>query len=44
VVTPSLTDRGARLRDDDRHEEALPLLRDAVATGEPGASRLLALT
>ncbi|MEA5365312.1 hypothetical protein VA596_37690 [Amycolatopsis sp., V23-08] len=43
-MTPSLTDRGARLRDDDRHEEALPLLRDAVAAGEPGASRQLALT
>jgi Tfp pilus assembly protein PilF len=44
LVTTTLTDRGARLRDDDRHEEALPLLRDAVAAGEPGAPRLLALT
>ncbi|MFJ1761236.1 hypothetical protein ACIOD2_13015 [Amycolatopsis sp. NPDC088138] len=36
-MTPSLTDRGARLRDDDRHEEALPLLREAVAAGVASA-------
>ncbi len=39
-----LTLRGARLRDEDRHDEALPVLRDAVAAGEPDAPRLLALT
>lgn len=40
----TLTSRGAALRDDDRHEEALPILREAVAAHEPDADRLLALT
>lgn len=42
--TPALTARGAALRDEDRHEEAVPVLREAVAAGEPEADRLLALT
>src|SRR5690242_2797643 len=39
----SLTERGAELRDAERHAEAIPVLRQAVARGEPDAPRLLAL-
>jgi Tfp pilus assembly protein PilF len=42
--TRTLTSQGAALRDEDRHEEALPILREAVAAHEPDADRLLALT
>ncbi|MFI9382106.1 tetratricopeptide repeat protein [Kutzneria sp. NPDC052558] len=37
-----LTGRAAALRDEDRHDEAIALLRDAVAAGEPSAPEVLA--
>ena len=37
-----LTGRAAELRDDDRHDEAIALLRDAVVAGEPSAPEELA--
>ncbi|WP_329051163.1 tetratricopeptide repeat protein [Amycolatopsis sp. NBC_01488] len=40
----TLTAQGAALREEDRHEEAVPVLREAVAAHEPDADRLLALT
>ncbi|MEV6823435.1 tetratricopeptide repeat protein [Amycolatopsis sp. NPDC051102] len=39
-----LTAQGAALRVEDRHEEAVPILRAAIAAGEPEADRILALT
>ncbi len=42
--TQTLTARGAALREEDRHDEAVPVLREAVAAHEPEADRLLALT
>lgn len=40
----SLPVRVNRLRDEDRYDEALPILRDAFAAGEPEASRLYAVS
>ncbi|NIH80840.1 tetratricopeptide repeat protein [Amycolatopsis viridis] len=37
-----LTRRGTELRDEDLHEEAIEVLREAVAAGEPSAPRELA--
>lgn len=37
-----LVGRAAELREEDRHDEAIALLRDAVAAGEPSAPRDLA--
>ncbi|MEV5713341.1 tetratricopeptide repeat protein [Amycolatopsis mediterranei] len=42
--TDSLPVRVNRLRDEDRYDEALPILREAFAAGEPEAARLYALS
>jgi len=39
-----LSQRVAQLRDEDRFDEALPVLRAAITAGEPDAPRLLAVT
>src|SRR3954469_3681304 len=41
--TDSLQSRVDRLRDEDRYDEALPILRTASTADEPGAARLYAL-
>ncbi|WP_410625620.1 tetratricopeptide repeat protein [Amycolatopsis sp. cmx-8-4] len=40
----NLTAKGTALREEDRHEEAIVVLREAAAAHEPDADRLLALT